>query len=243
MRQWAGITNSQGARRLDDPNDFVRIEVELALNNPKTLVIPVLVDNAAMPDAEDLPPSLRELCYRNAVKVRTDPDFPHDMQMLIRQLKPCHFPLPAQSGRLMLFAAILLIAGMLLFPMVKGFFKGTVVPATETPSPVVLPTLTSLTASPTSTPAPTVEPVEAGQIMVLVAQMERIGSREEDVTRFIVEDLTNHLEVELPVTNIRIREYKQIITSSAEALQIAEQKQAVLVIWGQYDDEAVNINL
>ncbi len=76
-----------GGRRLDDPNDFVRIEVELALNNPKILVIPVLVDNAAMPEAEDLPPSLRELCYRNAVKVRTDPDFPHDMQMLIRQLK------------------------------------------------------------------------------------------------------------------------------------------------------------
>ena len=33
--QWVGITNSQGGRCLDDPNDFVRIEVELALNNPK----------------------------------------------------------------------------------------------------------------------------------------------------------------------------------------------------------------
>jgi len=72
---------------LDDPNDFVRIEVESALRNPSVLVIPVLVDNANMPVAEQLPDSLEELAYRNAVKVRTDPDFPHDMDMLIRQLK------------------------------------------------------------------------------------------------------------------------------------------------------------
>ncbi|HXQ34358.1 MAG TPA: toll/interleukin-1 receptor domain-containing protein, partial [Anaerolineales bacterium] len=85
--QWLNITDSQGKRRLDDPNDFVRIEVEEALKNPKTRVIPVLVDNANMPVAEELPASLAELAYRNAVKVRTDPDFPHDMQNLIRHLK------------------------------------------------------------------------------------------------------------------------------------------------------------
>ena len=84
--QWVNITDAQGKRRLDDPNDFVRIEVETALRNPSVLVIPVLVDNANMPVAEQLPDSLEELAYRNAVKVRTDPDFPHDMDMLIRQL-------------------------------------------------------------------------------------------------------------------------------------------------------------
>ena len=153
------------------------------------------------------------------------------------------FPLLVQSGRLMLFAAILLVAGMLLFPMVKGFSKGTAVPATEIPLPIFLPTQTLLAESPTSTPALLVEPVEPGQILVLVAQIEQVGSQEQDVTRFIVDDLVNRFEVEMPDTNVRIREYKKIITSNAEALQIAEQTQAVLVIWGQYDDDSATVNV
>src|SRR5512138_2905984 len=64
--KWESITNSQGNRRLDDPNDFVRLEVEEGLKNSKKIVIPVLVENAPMPRPESLPQSLRELCYRNA---------------------------------------------------------------------------------------------------------------------------------------------------------------------------------
>ena len=39
-----------------------------------------------MPDAEQLPASIRELAYRNAIKVRPDPDFHRDMNRLISKL-------------------------------------------------------------------------------------------------------------------------------------------------------------
>jgi len=55
----------EGSRRLDDPNDFVRREIEsaLALRVP---LIPVLVDGAKMPTKVQLPPSIAELANRNA---------------------------------------------------------------------------------------------------------------------------------------------------------------------------------
>jgi hypothetical protein len=86
--KWLDIRDQNGKRRLDDPNDFVRIEVESGLKRPDRLVIPVLVNNAPMPQASELPDSLRELAYRNAAVVRQDPDFHHDMEKLIRHIKP-----------------------------------------------------------------------------------------------------------------------------------------------------------
>ena len=234
--QWAGGADAQGSRRLDDPNDFVRIEVELALNNPKILVIPVLVDNAEMPAVESLPESLKALSFRNAVKVRADPDFPHDMQMLLQQLKPTPSFLSSLGGKFMLILAVLLIAGMFFVPMIKGLVNGgaaTSLPATAQPDKPLTPT--PLFAS--------VEPVDSGQIMVLVANMEQVGSEKRDVTRFIVDDLINHFESELSITNIRIREYERFITSNDEALLVAEQTQAVIVIWGQYDNDNVTVNV
>ncbi len=60
------------------PNDFVRIEVEtlLARNIP---VIPVLVMEANMPSAQDLPESLSQLTFQNGTPVRRDPDFRNDI--------------------------------------------------------------------------------------------------------------------------------------------------------------------
>jgi CHASE2 domain-containing sensor protein len=55
-----------GSRRLDDPGDWVRREVEECLARPEAAVIPVLIDGAAMPDRADLPPSLQPLSERQA---------------------------------------------------------------------------------------------------------------------------------------------------------------------------------
>lgn len=60
-----------GLRRLDDPNDWVRIELEAALTRGIRL-IPVLTDGAVMPKAEALPEPLRPLIRRQAV------DLPHE---------------------------------------------------------------------------------------------------------------------------------------------------------------------
>jgi hypothetical protein len=84
---WLTITNEDGTRRLDNPDDFVRIEVESALQRDDCLLIPVLVDHAAMPEAEALPATLRELAFKNATAVRDDPDFHSDVSKIIRELK------------------------------------------------------------------------------------------------------------------------------------------------------------
>ena len=65
---------SKGQRRLDDPHDFVRIEIESALARGIP-VVPLLVGRNAMPAEADLPDGLKELAYRNAAEVRSGPDF------------------------------------------------------------------------------------------------------------------------------------------------------------------------
>ena len=56
-RQWLEITDATGQRRIDDPADFVRLEIATALGRG-VRVIPILVDGAAMPRAESLPEDL-----------------------------------------------------------------------------------------------------------------------------------------------------------------------------------------
>jgi formylglycine-generating enzyme required for sulfatase activity len=83
---WLTITDKNGNRRLHDPADFVRIEIEAALSR-QIPVIPVLVGQAPVPRPEELPQSLRDLAFRNGLAVRHDPDFHTDMDRLIRGIE------------------------------------------------------------------------------------------------------------------------------------------------------------
>jgi hypothetical protein len=66
--QWLTLKNSNGQRRIDDPADFVRIEVSRALaRNVRT--IPLLLNNARMPEEKDLPADLKALCRRQAMEL------------------------------------------------------------------------------------------------------------------------------------------------------------------------------
>jgi TIR domain len=67
-KHWLLSADSENHRRLDDPQDFVRIEIEAALSRDVP-VIPVLVDGASMPHPTDLPESLAKLVRRQAVEV------------------------------------------------------------------------------------------------------------------------------------------------------------------------------
>lgn len=96
-RSWLTITDDAGRQRLTDADDFVHIEVESALQRDSCLVIPVLVDNAQMPRADDLPPDLRELAFKNAAVVRDDPDFHADVSRIIASLSG-HAPPRAASA-------------------------------------------------------------------------------------------------------------------------------------------------
>lgn len=80
--RWATITDDGGHRRLDDPNDLVRTEVEIALQRG-IHVLPVLVQGAVPPLPHALPPALQPLSYHNMRPVRADPDFARDMQTVM----------------------------------------------------------------------------------------------------------------------------------------------------------------
>ncbi len=84
-RDWLRITDASGGRRLDDPADFVRLEIEAALQRDIP-VIPVLVGGAAMPLEDQLPPPLQALVFRNGIAVRRDPDFHTDLNRLMKSL-------------------------------------------------------------------------------------------------------------------------------------------------------------
>jgi hypothetical protein len=94
--QWAGITDDQGNKRLFDPHDYTRREVEAGLTNKDILVIPLLVMNARMPGLEEIPESLADLRFRNAISIRNDPDFTPDMQRLIQGINE-QFPSAVKS--------------------------------------------------------------------------------------------------------------------------------------------------
>jgi len=74
-----------GGRRLDNPDDFVRIEIASALKRD-VLVIPILVEGAAMPKRQELPEVLAGLAQRNALEMR-DADWEFDMARLERAMQ------------------------------------------------------------------------------------------------------------------------------------------------------------
>ena len=67
-RRWLTVRGPKGLRRLDDPKDLLRQEIESALRQGVS-VIPVLVDGAKMPAADELPPSIADLATRNAYEL------------------------------------------------------------------------------------------------------------------------------------------------------------------------------
>jgi formylglycine-generating enzyme required for sulfatase activity len=96
-RQWLHLRDDRGQRRLDNPADFVRIEIETALKLNKT-VIPLLVQGATMAAVADLPDSLKDLTRKQGSEVRSDPYFHGDMSRLIGHLIALLYPQGAQPA-------------------------------------------------------------------------------------------------------------------------------------------------
>jgi len=94
-RNWLLTRNAAGQLRLSDPNDFVGLEVSLALQR-NVLVVPVLVGGARMPNDEELRADLRDLARRNAV-ILNDQDFQRDADALLKASRNC--PGCANSAR------------------------------------------------------------------------------------------------------------------------------------------------
>jgi len=77
---WVSAADESSRRRLDQPDDFVRIEIETALGSNIPL-IPVLVMGAAMPRSHELPATLVPLARRNAIEISSD-HFASDLEKL-----------------------------------------------------------------------------------------------------------------------------------------------------------------
>jgi WD40 repeat protein len=83
--QWVTAADPDGRRRLRDPNDFVRLEIQAALERDVRL-IPILVEGAPMPRVRDLPRQLAGLARRNAMTMRHE-SFPYDAERLVTAIE------------------------------------------------------------------------------------------------------------------------------------------------------------
>ena len=85
--RWAGAGGAgAAARRIDDANDFVRLEVAVALDSG-VQVVPVLLPGAVMPAEGDLPEPLKPLARRNALTL-SDAHWDADMDRLTQHIGP-----------------------------------------------------------------------------------------------------------------------------------------------------------
>ncbi|MBZ0302485.1 MAG: SUMF1/EgtB/PvdO family nonheme iron enzyme [Anaerolineae bacterium] len=181
---WLDARDQHGSRRLDDPNDFVRIEVRTALERSDARVVPVLVDGAEMPPADLLPEDVRPLAYRNAVVIRQDPDFHRDVQRLIHQIQDGSVLSPART-RWMIAAVVLiaLLALAALYAIQRGVYIATLPPGTrsaslssETPNNLTRAvenlTLTAVQELTEKAPSPTRTPDEVQTLMAQIRASE-----------------------------------------------------------------------
>lgn len=160
------------SNRIDDPNDYVRLEIESALRRDIP-VIPLLVQNASMPPEEVLPQSLRELRYRHGIPISNDPHFHVDMNRLIKSLegilikKPLKRREPSTRTKrwpsisrqkkisLLLVSVVIIVLGFVLPYLIRD--KVTPNEASLAGSPTQTPSLPAPSPTQTSTP-PTPSP-------------------------------------------------------------------------------------
>jgi TIR domain len=176
---WATITGSDGARRLDNANDYVRLEIASALAR-SVPVIPVLVHAAHMPPLDQLPDDLKDLRYRNSVEL-THTRWNSDVALLVDALKsyvtvntahqietvhatvPVQLPAPqpavvvepAKKSKLPLYGGI---GAVVVIAIAVALFAALHHGSSEQPSPS---TQTAQASSPAPVPSNPVTPVPA----------------------------------------------------------------------------------
>ncbi|HEX4705113.1 MAG TPA: toll/interleukin-1 receptor domain-containing protein [Pseudonocardiaceae bacterium] len=82
---WLNERDADGARLLDRDRDWVRMELEIALASDK-MIVPILADDAVLPQADELPTSISDLAHRQARRVLADA-VSRDTRALIEELE------------------------------------------------------------------------------------------------------------------------------------------------------------
>jgi hypothetical protein len=158
-REWLTCSALNGRRRLDDPRDFIRLEIGTALTR-NVRVIPVLVEGAVMPGASELPAELEPLTRRQAVELRDarwDADVESLARVLYRVLGPgqaakksvLHQP---RRTKLWALAAVVLVAAVL--SVVALITRGGSTPSGPPASVSSEPIPSTTTAPPQTAPGP-----------------------------------------------------------------------------------------
>ena len=94
---WTSCADDEGRRRIENPHDYVRLEVEAGLTNANVSVIPVLVGGTKMPSERSLPPALVPLARRNSLQLYDELWRP-SLENLVEQLKRVRDETSASSG-------------------------------------------------------------------------------------------------------------------------------------------------
>ena len=183
---WTDARDENGSRRLDDPNDFVRVEIVSALGKGKR-VIPVLVGEARMPHPNELPEVLRPLANRNAVRL-THERFRADVQGLIKAVQlaleeprpttpPFHVKKDgerSQAGELLqrggVSLPIVLTGGVVFAGILAVALAYLIIGKSLKPAPVPTAQLTSQAAQPSVAPNSSTWPRGSDQANIMTAE-------------------------------------------------------------------------
>lgn len=191
---WLEVRDEQGGRRIDNPADLVRRELEAALDHDK-LVIPVLVEDAPMPKAEALPGKLAGLAGRNALPV-SDSRWDYDVGRLVQVLERALGPARAGRGP---------------------------VPDAETPPPAPAPAgVTPAPAAGKPNRGRTIALVAGGIVVVLVLLALLGGGAEEDPAETANTDETELTEDELAAEDKEVVDGDEGFDESSITLSVAE---------------------
>ena len=177
-RDWLNVRDAEGRRRLDQHDDFVRLELTAALARPEVLTIPVLVEGATMPPADALPQEIRALARRQAVSLRDD-TWDSDVERLVRSLGPAvGEPRRLAPPRLPFrvdWRIAAGIVGLFVLALVIGNMRSGDPGADAAPGPAPVESV------PAAQPAPGVEPAAAapasGGRELAIPAVSQVGSR------------------------------------------------------------------
>ena len=130
-REWLDARDAAGRRRLDQTDDYVRLEIASALSRRDVRVIPVLIEGASLPAPEMLPEDLRSLVRKQAVHLRDDA-WDHDVDRLAAAISGAtntpiaHTPRASASPRrwLILGPALAGLAALAVFALTRGGATG-----------------------------------------------------------------------------------------------------------------------
>lgn len=125
---WLAATDAQGRRRLDDPQDFVRLEIAVALERG-IRVLPVLVNGASMPAPDALPESIRALARRHAHEL-SDLRWDYDIDQLITGIGGSGFVAAIRRNKWLKAALAIAVPVTLVIPLVF-FLTGAAVDEAE----------------------------------------------------------------------------------------------------------------